>query len=148
MLTIGLNRAVDLLSQVNQKAGPLKTVGAHPVDGEPITLHAGRYGPYVKHGRLNASLSKDMQQDALTLEQAVALLAAQAEKKGIKKKPPAKKAATKSATAKATTAKKPATVKKAAGKKPAAKKATATKATAKKSTASAATQTGPDESKT
>ena len=57
---------------------PGKEIGAHPADGKPVTLKSGRYGPYVQHGKLNATLPKDMEPDTVTLEQAVELLAAKA----------------------------------------------------------------------
>jgi len=55
---------------------PGKALGAHPGDGKPVTLKSGRYGPYVQHGKVNATLPKDINPDAVTLEQAVTLLAA------------------------------------------------------------------------
>jgi len=48
-------------------------------------LHAGRYGQYVKHGKINATLPKDIEPDSLTVEQAVALIEARAQAKGIKR---------------------------------------------------------------
>ncbi|MBU3973466.1 MAG: topoisomerase DNA-binding C4 zinc finger domain-containing protein, partial [Alphaproteobacteria bacterium] len=126
---IGLNRAVVLLAE--KRAGkfagrgaataPLKDLGAHPETGEPIHVMAGRFGPYVKSGKINATLPKGTAPEDLTLEQALPLLAARAAAapaKG-KKAPAAKKAAPKAA------AKKPAAKKKAPAKKAAAKKAEA-----------------------
>ena len=87
VLTVGLDRALELLAQPKGGRGarkPLREVGAHPDDGKPITLHEGRYGPYVKHGRTNASLPKDADPEKLTLEQAVELIR-EREKKGGKK---------------------------------------------------------------
>jgi DNA topoisomerase-1 len=54
---------------------------------------SGRFGPYVKHGRINATLPKDTDPEAMTMEQAVELIAAKAAKTGTKtkKKPAAKK---------------------------------------------------------
>ncbi len=134
VLSIGLDRAVVLLSEApaRKQAAPGKPVGDHPADGAPITLHDGRYGPYVKHGRLNASLTKDMTPDTLTLEQAVELLSKQAEKKA-GKKGAAKKTTTKKTTAQKTTAKK-ASSKSAATKKAPAKKTASKKAPAKTAT--------------
>ena len=86
VFTIGMNRALALLAEPAKgrraaaAAGPLREVGPHPADGQPITLHAGRFGPYVKHGKLNASLPKRLAPETLTLEQAVQLLAERAEK--------------------------------------------------------------------
>jgi DNA topoisomerase-3 len=57
---------------------PGKELGAHPADGKPISLKSGRYGPYVQHGKLNATLPKDMNPDGVTLEQAIELLAIKA----------------------------------------------------------------------
>jgi len=60
---------------------PGKELGAHPSDGKPIALKSGRFGPYVQHGKLNATLPKDMNPDAVTLEQAIELLAIKAASK-------------------------------------------------------------------
>ena len=73
LLTIGLNRAVHLFANAPRKDPP-KELGNHPKDGKPITQRTGRWGPYVKHGKLMATLPKDMDKDAITLEQAIALL--------------------------------------------------------------------------
>ncbi len=82
VLTIGLNRAVDLLADEGGGAGGtrgvLRTIGEHPADQKPITLNKGRFGPYVRHGSVMASLSKKQSPDELTLEEAVALLTAKA----------------------------------------------------------------------
>ena len=61
---------------------PLREVGRHPADGEPIQLFKGRFGPYVKHGKVNASLRKGMEAETLTVEQAVELLAGKSAKPG------------------------------------------------------------------
>ncbi|HEU4561967.1 MAG TPA: type I DNA topoisomerase [Longimicrobium sp.] len=82
--TVALNRALELLSKPKGGRGarktvePLRTLGAHPADGEPVTLWEGRYGPYVKHGDVNASLPKGVSPDGFTLEAAVPLLAERA----------------------------------------------------------------------
>ncbi|HEY7687986.1 MAG TPA: type I DNA topoisomerase, partial [Dongiaceae bacterium] len=83
VLTIGLNRAVVLLAEASAKrrTPPGKAVGDHPADGKPITLHSGRYGPYLRHANILASLPKGMSEDEVTVEGAVTILAAQAEKK-------------------------------------------------------------------
>jgi DNA topoisomerase-1 len=92
--TVDLARALELISQPKGGRGqrtaiePLRTIGAHPKDGEPVNLFEGRYGPYVKHGAVNASIPKGTGPDEVTLEQAVTLLA-EREAAG----PPAKKGA-------------------------------------------------------
>jgi len=58
----------------------LKVLGKHPADNQPVALYSGRYGPYVKHGRVNATLPDKDRIDAVTLGEAVALLAAKAGK--------------------------------------------------------------------
>ncbi len=81
VLTIGLNRAVDLLADDGGAGGVrgiIRTIGEHPADKKPVTLNKGRFGPYVKHGQLMASLSRKQSPDDLTLDEAVALLAAKA----------------------------------------------------------------------
>ena len=147
VLTIGIDRALELLSQPkaargrSKSATPLKELGAHPESGELINVYDGRYGPYVKHGDINASLSKDESVENFTLQRALELLAnkeaAGGGKSSSKSKKSTKTAAAKSETetektaAKKTTAKKTAT----AAKKTTAKK-TATATTAKKTTKS------------
>ena len=64
VLTVGMNRAVALLNEPAKgrraaaPTAPLRELGKHPADDEPIQLLPGRFGPYVKHGKLNASLPK------------------------------------------------------------------------------------------
>jgi DNA topoisomerase-1 len=54
---------------------PLKEIGAHPKDGQPVQLFDGKYGPYVKHGDLNASVPKGVDPLTFSLDAAVALIA-------------------------------------------------------------------------
>jgi DNA topoisomerase-3 len=56
------------------RSAPLRVLGAHPRDGQPIELHAGRYGPYVKHGTTNATLPDKAAAETLSLEDAIALI--------------------------------------------------------------------------
>jgi len=145
VLTIGLDRALELLSQPKAARGrsktatPLKELGAHPESGEPINVYDGRYGPYVKHGDINASLSKDESVENFTLQRALELLAtkeaAGGGKSSSKSKKSTKTAAAKSETATEKTAAKKTTAKKTttAAKKTTTKKA-ATATTAKKTT--------------
>ncbi|HKX10845.1 MAG TPA: type I DNA topoisomerase [Stellaceae bacterium] len=104
VITIGLNRAVALLAEPSKgrRRGPepLRVVGKHPADNADITLYKGRYGPYVNHDGINASLPNDIAPEALTLDEAVRLLAERAEKIGPRKKrKSARAAATKADTA-------------------------------------------------
>jgi DNA topoisomerase-1 len=78
VLSVGLNRAVELIARSANKRTPGKSVGEHPADGKPILLKAGRYGPYLEHSKVRATVPKDLDPDALSLEQAVAVLAAKA----------------------------------------------------------------------
>jgi DNA topoisomerase-1 len=148
---IGLNRAVSLLADKRAgggrpqrgQAAALAELGNHPEDGKPIRVLSGRFGPYIKHGDTNANVPKGADPAALTLEEAIALIADRVAKGGGGKKP-AKKAAAKKAPAKAP-AKAKAVVadgevpaKKAPAKKPAAKKPAAKKPAAKKPAAKTA----------
>jgi len=79
VITIGLNRAVALLKDAKprqRKQG--RELGKHPDDGKPVLIHSGKYGPYVSHNRLRATLPKDAKPDSFTLDEAVALLAERA----------------------------------------------------------------------
>jgi len=108
VFTVGLNRAVTLIAE-RQARGPgrnaaktLKELGNHPVDGEPVRIMDGRYGPYVKHGKTNATLPKGKTAEEVTMDEAVALITAKA---GTKPKPKPKKKAVKKKKPKAKTAK-------------------------------------------
>ncbi len=102
VLTIGLNRAVSLLAEPSkgrQAAQPLRTVGLHPDDGAPIQLFKGRYGPYVSHDGLFATVPGSVEPESLTLEAAVELLKAQEAKGKKRKSQRGKKPAAKAKTA-------------------------------------------------
>ncbi len=60
----------------------IRVLGPHPKDKKPVELHAGRFGPYVKHGDINATVPERDQIDALTLDDAIQLLAAKAQRGG------------------------------------------------------------------
>jgi len=140
---IGLNRAVAVLADKRAgggrpqrgQAAALADLGVHPEDGKPVKVLSGRFGPYIKHGDTNANVPKGSDPAAMTLAEAVVLLAERVAKGGGKK--PAKKAAAKPKAAAKTKAAdgaapaKKAPAKKAAAKKPAAKKAVTKKAPAK-----------------
>ncbi len=131
--TITFERALELLAQPKagrgRKKEPLRELGPHPEDSEPVNIYKGPYGIYVQHNKVNAGLAEGQTLEDLTMEQAIALLEA--------------KAATKKTTRKKSTAKKKTTAKKStkstAAKSTAAKKTTAKKTTAKKSTATKTT---------
>jgi DNA topoisomerase-1 len=90
VLSIGLNRAVTLIAEKKLKPGrgrrfgadPGKALGDHPAQGGPIVVKNGRYGAYVSHDGVNATLPSDMTPDTVTLEQAVGLLEARVAKGG------------------------------------------------------------------
>jgi DNA topoisomerase I len=133
---IGLNRAVTLIAEkiANPKGrrrfggDPGRSLGDHPDQGGPVIVKSGRYGPYVSHNGVNATLPKDKPPETLTLEEAVPLLAARAEQivagggkrpvrgKAAKSAKPAAEKPVKEAKAKETKSKaaKPAVPKKAA----------------------------------
>ncbi len=106
VFTVGINRAVDILAQkkargfTRARAGALKDLGPHPEGGGSIQIMSGRYGPYVKFGKVNATLPRDADPQAYSLEEAIALIAAKAGKPSGKKKAAAKKPAAKKAAAK------------------------------------------------
>jgi DNA topoisomerase I len=85
---IGLNRAVTLIAEKHAKgprfrrfgSDPGRALGTHPTTGRPVVAKNGRYGPYVSHDGLNATLPRDKTPETITLEEAVALLDARAER--------------------------------------------------------------------
>jgi DNA topoisomerase I len=136
VFTIGMNRAVEVLAlklagrRGGPAAEPLRELGEHP-DGGPVQVMPGKYGPYVKWAKVNATLPKELAPETVTLEEALALIAEKAGKSSKKKAAPkkaaaAKKPAAKKAPAKAAAAKVTAkTATKTAAKKPAVKKTAA-----------------------
>ncbi len=102
---VGLNRAVAMIEDKKANPGrgrapaakPLKELGEHPETGKLIAVYSGRYGPYVKHDKTNATLPKGMEAEAITLDQAVVLIA-EKDARGSKKKTATKKAAGKGST--------------------------------------------------
>ncbi len=136
VLTIGLNRAVVLLAEPSstQRRGPqlVREVGAHP-EGGTVGLYRGRYGPYVSHDGVIASLPRNADPATFSLAEALPLLAAQRDKGKKRGRKTAKSASAKATAAKA--AKNGATTEvtkktKAAKKTGAAKKTAATKTSA------------------
>src|ERR1019366_2986350 len=83
----GLNRAVSLLAEKVAGGGrrgratakALKELGDHP-EGGKITVRDGKYGPYVNHGKVNATLPKGQDPQEVTVAQALELIAARAGK--------------------------------------------------------------------
>jgi DNA topoisomerase-1 len=144
VLSIGLNRAVTVLAE--KKANPggrgrtaavaLKELGDHP-DGGAMTVRDGRFGPYVNWGKVNATLPKGKDPQAITVEEALVLIAERAAKDGggkaKAKKAPAKAAKAKSEDGAAAKPKKAAAKPKAAAAKKAPAKAAAKAKTTKKS---------------
>ena len=103
VFTIGINRAVDEIARKAAGRGgraaakPLKELGEHPESGGAVNVMDGRYGPYVKWEKVNATLPKGTEPEDVTMDMAVQLIAEKAAKKGTKtrKKAPAKKPAAK-----------------------------------------------------
>jgi DNA topoisomerase-1 len=88
VFSIGLNRAVSVIAEKREKGArarggapaALKDLGAHPDGGGNIAVRDGRYGPYVSYGKINATLPKGKDPASVTLDEALALIAAKAEK--------------------------------------------------------------------
>ncbi|MEM6548905.1 MAG: type I DNA topoisomerase [Pseudomonadota bacterium] len=96
VLTVGMNRAVILIAQKANRGArrgavqpPLRTIGEHP-DGGPVAIMDGRYGPYVKWEKVNATLPKAADPQAVTMEEALQLIEARLSATGKGKKTKAK----------------------------------------------------------
>jgi DNA topoisomerase-1 len=111
VLTITMDAAVEMLRNTRKRAAPtaLRELGNHPEDQSPVSIFEGKYGPYVKHGKVNATVPKDTDINSISLEQAMDWLAARAGKEG---KSSGKKAAAKKTAAKPKKAAKKRTAKK------------------------------------
>ncbi len=136
VLTVGLNRAVSLIAEKKANPGrgrrfgadPGKVLGEHPDKGGPIIVKNGRYGPYVSHAGINATLPADMTPDTVTLEQAIGLIEARAARVG--NSPKGRRAAGRKTASGKKAASPAAKPKKAAAAAAKAKPARRTKATA------------------
>jgi DNA topoisomerase-1 len=99
VFAVGLNRAVALLAEKAASRGRrgganvIKELGEHPELGGVVQILSGRYGPYAKHGKVNATLPKDREPETITMAEAVELIAARSEKGPVKKKPAGKASA-------------------------------------------------------
>ncbi len=146
--TIELERALALLAEPKMGRGkrgaakPLRELGPHPEDEQPVNIYDGPYGPYIKYGKVNASLPEGETVEAISMQVALEAIAAKA---GTKKSSKTKSSATKSTKASTKTTK---TAKASAPKASAAKsspeassttKTGATKSTAAKSTTAKST---------
>ncbi|WP_390913375.1 type I DNA topoisomerase [Pseudosulfitobacter sp. SM2401] len=128
--TVGMNRAVQLLAEKiasrgsrGQPAVPIREMGEHPDMGGVINIMKGKYGPYVKWEKVNATIPKEIEPEDLSVDQAVILIEEKLAKSPAKRKAATKKKhAAKKTAAKKAPAKKPAAKKKAAPKKKAAAK--------------------------
>lgn len=130
---IQLSRALEILAEPKAVRGqrkskaPLRELGPHPEDNEAINIYDGPYGPYVKYGKVNASLPEGQTVETMTLELALEAIAAKASTKKSSKSTKSK-ADTTTQTTKKTTAKK------ATPKKASTSTATTKKTTSKKTT--------------
>jgi DNA topoisomerase-1 len=118
VFTVGMNRAVQLLAEkVASRGGrgkaalPIREMGEHPDLGGDVNIMEGKYGPYVKWEKVNATIPKEVEPADLTMERAVELI-----EEKLAKSPAKRKAATKKAPAKKAAAKKKAPAKKASAK--------------------------------
>jgi DNA topoisomerase-1 len=100
VFTIGVNHAVTLIAEKKAKGGKsfrrqaqaLKELGNDP-SGAPVKVMSGKYGAYVTDGTVNATLPRGNDQQNVTLQQALDLIAARIEQGGGGKKPKRKPAA-------------------------------------------------------
>jgi DNA topoisomerase-1 len=106
MFNLGMNRAVELIAEKVANPGRransatvLKEIGKHPESNEVISVMSGRYGPYIKYEKVNATLPKDKNPEDITLDMALEYIAAKIakspKKKTAKKKTAKKKIAKK-----------------------------------------------------
>ncbi len=98
VFTVGMNRAVELIAAKaagragrGTAAAPIKSLGEHPTEGGPVDVMPGRYGPYVKWGKVNATIPKETEPEAVTMDLAVQWIAEKAAKGPAKKRTARKK---------------------------------------------------------
>lgn len=128
VFSIDLDGAVNLLAAANSGPAPIADLGQHPSGEGRIEVYAGRYGPYVQHAKIRATLPKSVSPEELTLEEAITLLNEKAAKEAPAKKPAAKKASAKKSASSSS------------DKAPATKKVTSKKSTSNASAKTAASK--------
>jgi DNA topoisomerase-1 len=121
VLSLGMNRAMELLAKARAK---VRSLGAHPGDGQPVDIRKGRFGPYAQHGKTVANLPRNQTMEDITLAEAVDLLAT----KGKALKPRAGATGKTTARGRGAAARPASTSAPTAARKPAAKAKPATKA--------------------
>ena len=112
VLTVTLERALAILAEPKSTRGgkkePLRTIGNHPDDNEPVAIFSGPYGKYIKHGKINAGIPEGETVEGISLETALSLLVAKGgtvKKTTTKAKTTATKAKTTATKAKTTATK-------------------------------------------
>lgn len=128
VFSIDLGGAVNLLAAANSGPAPIADLGQHPSGEGRVEVYAGRYGPYVQHAKIRATLPKSVSPEELTLEEAITLLNEKAAKEAPAKKPAAKKASAKKSASSSS------------DKAPATKKVTPKKSTSNASAKTAASK--------
>ena len=95
VISISLERSLEIFEipkkSRRRSSEPIKELGKHPTDGEPVNVFVGPYGPYVKHLKVNASIPKETSVEEITLEKAVELLETKASSKGKRRSRKSKK---------------------------------------------------------
>ncbi|MBF2027051.1 MAG: type I DNA topoisomerase [Oscillatoriales cyanobacterium C42_A2020_001] len=148
VLTVDLERALAILAEPKTGRGrraaakPLRELGAHPGDKEPVNIYDGPYGPYIKHGKVNASLPEGQTVEGITLETAVEAIAAKAgSKKSGKSTKSTKSTKSSKKAAEPGEADESTTKEKKAAKKTTTKRSATSKTAAKKTTSKRTTTT-------
>lgn len=105
VLTVSLERALELLSEPKKarsnngrSKAALRELGSHPEDGEPVNIYNGPYGPYIKHGKINARIPEGVSAEEVNLDTALQLLATKASSESTRKTTKSTKSTTKSTT--------------------------------------------------
>ena len=86
ILDIEINRALELIAKITVRGNAvLRTLGEHPEEKKAITVHNGKFGPYVKCGKINASIMSDSTPETISLNESIDLINARKSKIGNKK---------------------------------------------------------------
>ena len=98
VFTVGMNRAVQLLAEKIASRGgrgasatALHELGEHPTEGGPVSVMKGKYGPYIKWEKINATIPKDLEPENVTMDMAIQLIAEKTPAKKKKRKTVKKK---------------------------------------------------------
>ncbi len=74
LFNLELERALEVMAQSKKPNNEAKILGEHPDSKQEVKILKGKYGPYIKYGKKNIAIPKNMVAEELTLAEAIELI--------------------------------------------------------------------------